>query len=171
MRQPRRGVRSSLASYAPTGLHLLRDLHPRLAPWAIILRRYAAGIVTIFWSGRKGYRFHRTRIVAVDIFARVLTALRGPASFEFWGHASTCFASFLPSEDSRLKPSPLPSPGVPGEGVGGILIFATPAPPANLWLPPSSLASPEYPRFWLRAANRRPFPFSWLRCSGGVRRF
>src|SRR6266576_16274 len=100
------------------GLHLLRDSHPWLAPWAIVLRRYAAVIVANFWSGRKGYRFHRTKIVAADIFGQVLTALRGSVSFEFWGHASICFASFLPSDDSRLKPSPLPSPGVPGEGAG-----------------------------------------------------
>src|SRR5207245_6297415 len=70
---------------------------------------------------RRGDRFHQTKIGVADIFGQVLTALRGSASFEFWRHASFCFVSFLPSEDSRLKPSPLPSPGVPGEGEWAML--------------------------------------------------
>src|SRR6266581_1376161 len=38
--QPRRGVRNS---YAPTGLILALMVIPRLAPSAIVFRRYAAG--------------------------------------------------------------------------------------------------------------------------------
>ncbi len=40
--QPRRGVRNS---YAPTGLILALMVIPRLAPSAIVFRRYAAGFM------------------------------------------------------------------------------------------------------------------------------